>query len=81
MRLESPGDKCNKKREEGQWLIQAAWMLGIGEVMRNLPSDVAAREVEGALFWKPREREQSAVPGLQVKMERCPLDFIAQRLW
>lgn len=51
--------------------------------MRNLSSDVAAREVRGGTV--PEAQGEGAVscarpPGV-VKMERCPLDFIAQRLW
>lgn len=33
MRLESPGGTCNKKREEGQWLVPGC--LGVGDWRGN----------------------------------------------
>lgn len=48
MRLESPGVSVTRKGKRASGWSQAAWMLGIGEVMRNLPSDVAACEVRGS---------------------------------
>lgn len=85
MRLKSPGGKLNKKREKGQWLVPGCLGVGIGEVMRILPSDVAACEVRGGTVLEAqREGAVSCArpPGV-VKMaaQRDQFGLIAQRLW